>query len=229
MGKIQSVITPVLPPYFQLTPRSDHSPSHSIVGLPVTSRLGPQHKHNGSWSQFRDVRYMIQASVTDTSSPRHMQSMSADIRSIHMSRLPSEVTQDELLTFIQRVGPFSSVEVQICKDQSLSAIVRFNSAAQATLAVQVLHGHWWRDRRLIVQHIRPLTESVGSEGSSSSKGSDSDSSRGQTSSDSSDSRSGPLVVNGAMGPGYHKRRKRDDDSASLEDGSGAEEDCCCDH
>ena len=34
---------------------------------------------------------------------------------------------------------------------------------------------------------------------------------------------GPLVVNGARGPGYHKRREQDDDSESFGNSSGEED------
>lgn len=39
--------------------------------------------------------------------------------------------------------------------------------------------------------------------------------------------SGPLVVDGARGPGYRRKKRRDDDSESLEEASSADEGRCC--
>lgn len=229
MSKMQSMGTPVLPSYFQFVPKSEHSPCHSMSESSIQSHPTAHHKHHGSWNQFLDMRHITQAPLPALSVQRSAQGMNSNHSSIRMSKLPCDTTQDDLLTFLQRFGPLSSIDFHSNTDRRFSATVKFHTVAQASLAAQELDGEWWRSRKMSVQHVRPSIGCCNSERSISSKGSDSDSSRGQRTSGKSDSVSGPLVVNGARGLPYHKRRKRDDDSASLEDESGAEEACPCDH
>lgn len=224
MSKMQSVVTPVLPPYYQYTHKNDHSASHSMSGVSIHSHPAGCLKQNVNWGQLSGLCYTSQSSIHNASLDKYAQTSNADHRTIHLSRLPCDINDDDLLTFLQRSGRRSPLDMQIM-DQQCSACVKFHSAAQASLAVQELNGQWWRNRKIIVQHIRPTMVGVeSSEGSSTSKGSDSDSSGGRRSL----SQSGPLVVNGARGLGYSKRRKRDDDSASLDNESSAEEDYACD-
>jgi len=78
---------------------------------------------------------------------------------------------------------------------------------------------------LVVRYDRSEAGSASSAPSTTSKGSDSDSSTYRLASTTARqplSRTGPLVVDGARGPGYHKRREEDDDSESVGDSSGDE-------
>lgn len=73
---------------------------------------------------------------------------------------------------------------------------------------------------LVVRYDRSEAGSVNSVPSITSRGSDSDSSTCRVASkQQTQPRTGPLIVNGAKGPGYHKRREDEDDSESVADSS----------
>lgn len=229
-NKTHSTVASMLPSYLQYNPKAEHNVPQSILsGLAMDqyhSQMIGNHRHNSSWYQFPDLRYTNQVPGSSVPVERDGQSSNTDSRCIQISRLPLETKREDLRNFLQRFGPLSALDLRTTTEQRRFAVVKFQSASQASLAIQELDGEWWRNRRLVVQHARSVANSIRSD-LSSSKGSDSDSSRGQGVSGNSNGRSGPLVVNGARGPVYHKRRKRDDDSESLQDASSADERWSC--
>lgn len=144
-------------------------------------------------------------------------------RSVYISRLPYEIQHEELNAFLRHCGFIAGLDILRTKDQQCSATAQFETTAEASRAVQELDGRYLKNRKLTVQYARSETDSARSGADSTSKGFDSDSSGYQRPSESPNRSSGPLVVDGARGPGYRRKKKRDDDSESLEEASSADE------
>lgn len=130
-------------------------------------------------------------------------------QAIHISRLPHNIEPEAVKKELSKYGKVSCIAVKRGKEKRCSATARFQSAAQAELAINKLNGSRWGKLNVTVRLDR---SEVGSGSSSASVGT-----AGSDDSDSSGARSrlkSPLVVNGARGPVYHKTTLDADDSES---------------
>ena len=143
-------------------------------------------------------------------------------QSIHISRLPHDITQRELHNLVSHSGTVSNLYIKRGKEKRCSATAQYKTTTEAAHAIRDLDGKKLGKMTLVVRYDRSEAGSGSSAPSTGSKGSDSDSSTCRLASRAMQSRTGPLVVDGARGPGYHKRREDDDDSESMADSSDEE-------
>lgn len=141
-----------------------------------------------------------------------------DQHSVHISRLPHDTTSRDLQKLLSRSGTVSNISIKRGKEKRCSATAQYKTPAEAAQAIRDLNGRKVGKMTLVVRYDRSEAGSASSAPSTTSKGSDSDSSTAKQTL----ARTGPLVVDGAKGPGYHKRREDDDDSESTGDSSGDE-------
>ena len=128
---------------------------------------------------------------------------------IHISKLPHDTKKTELTRLLSAFGPVSDVYVKRGKDKRCSALAKYEAASDAARAIQSLHGKRMKELNLIVRYDR-------SEAGSTTSSAPSTVSRGSDDSDSSSSHptarnlrtTGPLIVDGARGPNYRRRRSQ---------------------
>jgi len=181
------------------------TPSARSTAYPVQHPVHPTHPQRDS-TDYDDLIY-------------------TDQHSIHVSRLPHDTTQRDLQKLLSRTGTASNISIKRGKEKRCSATAQFKTSAEAAQAIRDLNGRKVGKMTLVVRYDRSEAGSASSAPSTTSKGSDSDSSTYRLASTTARqplSRTGPLVVDGARGPGYHKRREEDDDSESVGDSSGDE-------
>ncbi|KAK5941532.1 hypothetical protein PMZ80_006811 [Knufia obscura] len=179
-----------------------------------------------SMPSTRGTAYSTQQPVF---SPRHQYKTSdpdelvyTDRQAIHISRLPHDTTQRYLQKLLSRSGTVSDISIKRGKEKRCSATAQYRTSAEAAQAIRDLNGRKEGKMTLVVRYDRSEAGSASSAPSTTSKGSDSDSPARRVSSKQARSRTGPLVVDGARGPGYHKKHEGDDDSESVADTSGDE-------
>ncbi|KAK5092034.1 hypothetical protein LTR70_007901 [Exophiala xenobiotica] len=217
---------------YSMSGMSQALPQVSYPNAAPNSRLSP-----GQYSQLAShpPRYPYDQSITSTvltPSTRstvyatHRQHASTDLddliytdqQSIHISRLPHDTSAQDLQKLLSRSGTVSNLSIKRGKEKRCSATARYKTPAEAAHAIRDLNGRKVGKMTLVVRYDRNEAGSTSSAPSTTSKGSDSDSSTAKQML----VRTGPLVVDGAKGPGYHKRREDDDDSESTGDSSGDE-------
>jgi len=145
-----------------------------------------------------------------------------DRHSIHISKLPHDTTQRELQKLLSQSGTVSDISVRRGKEKRCSATAQYATSIEAAKAIRELDGRKVGKMTLVVRYDRSEPGSISSAPSTTSKSSESDSSTHRASAKQTQSRIGPLVVDGARGPGYHKKREADDDSESIA-GSSSDE------
>lgn len=193
--------------------------SRPLQELPVNATTSMPLSATQNWS-------LLQALPTIHSTPllKHKERIYTDRQSIHISRLPCEIKPQDLKTLLSRFGQVSDISIKRGKEKRCSATAKYQSSFEASLAIRELNGRRFNKLSLVVRLDRSEAGSASPAISTTSRGSDSDSPTPRYSSQKSAStRNGPLVVNGARGPGYRKNLGRDDDSESTVDSSGEEE------
>lgn len=146
-------------------------------------------------------------------------------QAIHMSRLPHDIKTNDLKIILSRFGDVSDIAIKRGKEKRCSATAKFSKSSEAMLAIQGLHGKRWDKLNLVVRFDRSEAGSVSSAPSTTSKGSDdSDTSSPRLAlAKTADPHQGPLVVDGACGPGYQRKKSRAEDNESRMDSSGEDE------
>jgi len=217
---------------YSMSGMSQALPQVSYQTAAPNSRLS-----TGQYSQLAShpPRYPYDQSITSTvptPSTRstvyatHRQHASTDLddliytdqQSIHISRLHHGTSAQDLQKLLSRSGTVSNLSIKRGKEKRCSATARYKTPAEAGQAIRDLNGRKVGKMTLVVRYDRSEAGSTSSAPSTTSKGSDSDSSTAKQML----ARTGPLVVDGAKGPGYHKRCEDDDDSESTGDSSGDE-------
>lgn len=134
---------------------------------------------------------------------------------IHLARLPHDIKAGALKSLLTQFGIVSNVHIRKGKtDKKCSATAKFSQPIEAAHAIQHLDGKRMGTQILKVKYDRSENGSISSATSTASRGFDSDSSSTRSSFKRASTSTGPLVVNGARGPGYQRRRTEDDECGS---------------
>lgn len=218
-------------------------PATAPKGGPIAGRYLQLASHSSSMASRQQLENAINPSSSTPSAlgatyshqpqmvPAHRQHDGLDLdtlvytdqHSIHISRLPHDTTQRNLQKLLSRSGTVLDISIKRGKEKRCSATAHYKTSAEAAQAIRELNGTKMGKMTLVVRYDRSEAGSASSAPSSTSKSSDSDSPSYRVSSKQTQSRTGPLVVDGAGGPGYHKRCEDDDDSESIADSSGDDE------